>query len=164
MTNGACRSGIGAAVARAFAKAGCTRFAITDINAASLDRTRDAILQISPKAEVHSKEGDISNETFVDSFVKTSSQNLGRIDYSVHCAGVLGESLRSHETPTSHFDRINNINYKGTWLTSRAVLSQMLNQKPLPESPGQKGAIVNIASQLGIVGRPTAGKDENALS
>ena len=37
----------------------------------------------------------------------------------------------------------------------------MLKQEPLPTHdgrPGNRGNVVNIASQLGIVGRPAAGK------
>lgn len=41
---------------------------------------------------------------------------------------------------------------------SRAAISQMLQQDPLAEHPKQRGAIVNVASQLGIVARPGAGK------
>lgn len=158
LITGAGGTGIGAAVAKAFGRAGCTRFAITDINASSLSKTREAILGINPRAEVFSREGDISDTTFVDSFTDNVKRSLGRIDYGVNCAGVLGDSLRSHETPTTAFDRITNINYKGTWLSSRAQLAQMLGQEPLPEHPKQRGAIVNIASQLGIVARPTAGQ------
>ena len=33
----------------------------------------------------------------------------------------------------------------------------MLKQEPLAEQPAQRGSIVNIASQLGIVARPGAG-------
>lgn len=60
------------------------------------------------------------------------------------------------------FDRINSVNYRGCWLSSRAEIKQMLKQEPLPTHdgrPGNRGAIVNIASQLGIVGRPGARKD-----
>lgn len=150
--------GIGAAVAKGFARSGCSRIAITDLNRKSLADTQDAILQISPKAQIVSQEGDISDEGFVNSFVRDVAKTFSRIDYSVSCAGILGESLRSHETPTAAFDLITNVNYKGTWLASRAVLSHMLKQAPHEEHPEQRGAIVNIASQLGVVARPAAGK------
>jgi NAD(P)-dependent dehydrogenase (short-subunit alcohol dehydrogenase family) len=84
------------------------------------------------------------------------SQDFSRLDYAVNCAGILSESLRSTEMPVSMFDRITNINYRGSWLSSRAALSQMLRQQPLPEHPDLRGAVVNIASQLGIVARPGA--------
>ncbi|KAK0371102.1 short-chain dehydrogenase [Colletotrichum limetticola] len=153
---GAGGTGIGAAVAKGFARSGCSRIAITDLNQKSLADTRDAILQINPEAQVFSQEGDISNEGFVNSFVGDIAKKFLRIDYSVSCAGILGQSLRSHETSTADFDLITNVNYKGSWLASRAALSQMLRQQPHEEHPEQRGAIVNIASQLGIVARPAA--------
>ncbi|KAK8090271.1 hypothetical protein PG997_005232 [Apiospora hydei] len=155
---GAGGTGIGAAVAKAFARSGCSRIAITDINKKSLDSTRDAILKINPKAQINSRDGDISDEDFVNSFVADISKTFSRVDYAVNCAGILGENLRSHETKASAFDLINKVNYKGTWLSSRAALSRMLQQEPLSEHPRQRGAVVNIASQLGVVARPNAGE------
>ncbi|KAL1854834.1 hypothetical protein Daus18300_011350 [Diaporthe australafricana] len=157
LITGAGGTGIGAAVAKGFARSGCSRIAITDLNRKSLADTRDAILHIDPKAQVVSQEGDVSDEGFINSFVRDVAKKFSRIDYSVSCAGILGESLRSHETSTAAFDLITNVNYKGSWLVSRAVLSHMLRQKPHEEHPEQRGAIVNIASQLGIVARPAAG-------
>lgn len=130
--------------------------AITDIK--SLASTREAILSINPKAQVLAREGEISSEGFVASFFAELTSKFSRLDYAVSCAGVLGEPLRSHETPLSEFERITDINWKGTWLVSRAALAQMIRQKPLDEHPGQRGAVVNVASQLGIVGRPAAGR------
>ncbi|KAG7109747.1 hypothetical protein HYQ44_011500 [Verticillium longisporum] len=156
LVTGAGGTGIGAAVAKRFAQSGCTRLALTDINAESLAKTRSALREIRPEAQICSMEGDISNDSFVSSFAKHVSQTFGRVDYAVFSAGVLGASLRSHETPVADFDRITNINYRGTWLSSRAILSIMLEQETLAEHPRQRGAIVNIASQLGIVARPAA--------
>jgi NAD(P)-dependent dehydrogenase (short-subunit alcohol dehydrogenase family) len=75
--------------------------------------------------------------------------------------GVIGNNARSTDTSTQQFDEINGINYRGMWLSSRAELAQMLKQEPLPTHDGRKGnrgAIVNIASQLGLVSMPNAGK------
>ncbi|KAF2968878.1 hypothetical protein GQX73_g4653 [Xylaria multiplex] len=153
-----CNAGIGAAVAKAFARSGCSRFAITDIK--SLASTKNTLLDINPKAQVLSQEGDIADESFVNSFMADVGSRFTRLDYAVNCAGVLGESLYCHETPLSAYDRIMDINVKGTWLTSKAALGLMINQEPL-EHEGQRGAIVSIASQLGIVARPTAGADND---
>lgn len=150
--------GIGAAVAKGFARSGCTRIAITDINKRALESTRDAILDINPKAMVTSRDGDVSDDKFVDALAQDISKAFSRLDYAVNCAGILGKGLRSHETPVSAFDHINNVNYKGTWLSSRAAISQMLRQRPLPAHPELRGAVVNIASQLGIVARPGEGE------
>ena len=145
-------------MAKAFARSGCTKFAITDINQDSLSRTRDALLSVAPSAQITSRHGDISDESFVDSLMAETAKTFRRVDYAVNCAGILGNDLRSTESPVSAFDRINNVNYKGTWLASRAALGQMLKQDPLAEHAGQRGAVVNIASQLGVVARPGAGK------
>jgi NAD(P)-dependent dehydrogenase (short-subunit alcohol dehydrogenase family) len=68
--------------------------------------------------------------------------------------GVFGPPIPSHELDTVEFDRINNTNYRGTWLCARAEITAMLTQQPLETHdgrPGNKGAIVNIASNLGII-------------
>ncbi|KAH9893779.1 NAD(P)-binding protein [Xylariomycetidae sp. FL2044] len=161
---GAAGTGIGAAVAKAFARSGCSRLAITDIK--SLASTREAVLAINPEADVLAREGDIADEAFTNAFVAEVAARFSRLDYAVGCAGVLGTALRSHETPASEFDRITSVNYRGVWLSSRAALAQMVKQEPLGGNDdgsgdgqhhrGQRGAVVNIASQLGIVARPAA--------
>lgn len=87
---------------------------------------------------------------------------FGRIDYAVNCAGILGGGQRSTETTSEAFDHVNGVNYKGCWLCSRAELRHMLKQQPLPshdpDREPQRGSIVNVASQLGVVGRPEARK------
>ncbi|OJJ72484.1 hypothetical protein ASPBRDRAFT_42180 [Aspergillus brasiliensis CBS 101740] len=157
---GAGGTGIGAATAKGFASAGCERIAITDLNAASLDQTREAILASYPQTRILLKAGDISDEDFVESFISEVVEAFGRLDYAVNCAGILGDAMRTTETSTAVFDHINNINYRGAWFCSRAELRQMVTQDPLPShDPNrvpQRGAIVNVASQLGIVGRPSA--------
>ncbi|KAF2017927.1 short-chain dehydrogenase/reductase-like protein SDR [Aaosphaeria arxii CBS 175.79] len=154
---GAGGTGIGAAVAQGFARSGCTRIAITDINPDSLNATKNAILKINPDVEVFLKHGDVADEGFVDSFFDSVFENFSRLDYAVNCAGILGgDMIKAVEMTMDQFDRLNNINYRGSWLCCRAQLRNMLKQEPLPESAVQRGSIVNIASQLGIVARPGA--------
>lgn len=123
------------------------------------------ISEAYPQVQIYSAAGDISDEKFVDSFVEETVRKFGRLDYCVNCAGILGNNAASHETTTEEFDRINGVNYRGCWFSSRAQIRAMLAQEPLDhlnaEEDGrrrQRGAIVNIASQLGIVGRPCARK------
>lgn len=151
--------GIGAAVARAFASSGCNQIAITDINADTLDQTRHAILELNPSARVLAQVGDIASEEFVDSLMESVFAEFSRLDYAVNCAGILGKGMtRAVEMTMESFDQLNNINYRGSWLCCRAQLKHMLKQEPLPQHPKQRGSIVNVASQLGIVARPGAGK------
>lgn len=152
-------AGIGAAVAKGFARSGCSRIAITDINPKTLDQTKDAILRINPSAQVLIRPGDVADEKFIDAFNDEAFSEFKRLDYGVNCAGVLGGNvIKAVDMSTDHFDRLNAINYKGSWLSCRAQLRNMLKQKPLDAHPKQKGSIVNIASQLGIVARPGAGE------
>ena len=106
--------------------------------------------------------GSIADETFVEALVERIVASWGRLDYAVNCAGVLGSGQRSTETSSEDFDRINAVNYRGCWLCSRTELKQMLKQDSLPshdpDRQPQRGAVVNVASQLGVVGRPDARK------
>jgi NAD(P)-dependent dehydrogenase (short-subunit alcohol dehydrogenase family) len=84
-----------------------------------------------------------------------------RLDYAVNCAGVLGAAKKSHEMTLEEFDHIVNVDYRGSWLCSREELKIMVKQEPLPTSSGRqgnRGVVVNVASQLGIVARPQARK------
>ncbi|KAJ5176914.1 uncharacterized protein N7482_002791 [Penicillium canariense] len=160
VVTGAGGTGIGAAVARAFAAAGCERIAITDLNEVTLEQTKQAVAAAHPNVRLLVHPGNVADDQFADSFIDKVVQYFGRVDYAVNCAGVLGQPLRSAETSVAEFDRVNNINYRGCWLSSRAQLKQMVRQDALPShdssrSP-QRGAIVNVASQLGIVSRPSA--------
>lgn len=152
--------GIGAAVARAFAAAGCEKIALTDVNESTLEQTRQELATTHPKTLLLAQAGNVADDQFAESFIGKVVQSFGRLDYAVNCAGVLGLPQRSGETSLAEFDRVNNINYRGCWLSSRAQLKQMVEQNPLPSHdpsrPSQRGAVVNIASQLGIVSRPNA--------
>jgi NAD(P)-dependent dehydrogenase (short-subunit alcohol dehydrogenase family) len=155
-------SGIGAAVAKGFARSGCMRIAITDIKSDTLKQTKDAIRSIDASIEVFDQAGDIADEQFVDSFTDEVTSKFSRLDYAVNCAGVLGgKPVKAVDMTMEAFDRLNDINYRGSWLSSRAQLRNMLKQEPLSEQPRQRGSIVNIASQLGIVARPGAGTSED---
>ncbi|TQV97547.1 hypothetical protein V2A60_006702 [Cordyceps javanica] len=156
LITGAGGTGIGSAVARAFARSGCPKIAITDIDRASLVETESSLLSLNPRIAVLALCGDISDDSFVQLLIDDTIQKFQRVDYLVQCAGVLGKPQRSHETSVHDFDRINNVNYRGAWLVSRQALAHMVKQEPLPEHPKQRAAIVHIASQLGIVAKPGA--------
>ncbi|KAL3422406.1 short-chain dehydrogenase reductase [Phlyctema vagabunda] len=155
--------GIGRATAISFAKEGCLKICICDRDVAGLKATKSLITSTIPdgkeKIQVLLKQVDMLEEFQVVDFLESVSFNFGRVDYCVNAAGVLGNNKRSTETTAQQFDLINGINYRGAWLMSRAELKQMLSQDPLPSHdgrPGARGAIVNIASQLGVVSRPNA--------
>ncbi|KAL2826874.1 hypothetical protein BDW59DRAFT_160761 [Aspergillus cavernicola] len=178
VVTGAAR-GIGAAIATAFVESGCRRLAITDILSSELTNLHQSLLTHfgSLGLTVFSLYGDITSESFIDEFITGAQATFGRIDYLVNVAGVSKPFNRSIDVPSSEFDFINNVNSRAAWLCSRAVLRVMLSQEPLPSPdseqdtaatttgpqgssrwrrPPQRGSIVNVASQLGIVSRPGA--------
>jgi NAD(P)-dependent dehydrogenase (short-subunit alcohol dehydrogenase family) len=75
----------------------------------------------------------------------------GRIDGVVHSAGVAGGGP-VHLVPDEEWDRVVDINLKGTFVVNRAALRAMTGQVRID---GERGAIINLASIEGLEG--TAG-------
>ncbi|KAL1983525.1 hypothetical protein VTN96DRAFT_10264 [Rasamsonia emersonii] len=152
-------SGIGRGIAYAFAREGCLRITIADFNQAGLQETYDQIKSAFKQVEILSCVVDVSKADDVARMLDETIAKFGRVDYAVNAAGVLGGARRSHEMSIEEFDQITQVDYRGCWLCSREELKHMVQQEPLPTHdgrPGNRGSIVNIASQLGIVARPTA--------
>lgn len=115
--------------------------------------------EVSTHCDILVHQVDMLLDDQIESMVQAAVSKWGRVDYAVNAAGVIGNNDRSTNTSSQQFDLINGINYRGCWLSSRAELAQMLKQEPLPTHdgrPGNRGSIVNIASQLGVVSRPNA--------
>ncbi|KAK1762689.1 short chain dehydrogenase [Phialemonium atrogriseum] len=152
-------SGIGRGVALAFAKDGCRKIAICDFNVAGLEETKALIAEISPEADVLVVGVDLRDEQAVEKMMATAVAEFQRIDYAVNVAGVEGDNLGSAESTSKAFDHVNSVNYRGCWLSSRSEIIQMRKQEPLATHDGRlgnRGSVVNIASQLALVGRPEA--------
>lgn len=149
----------------ALSAAGIDILYITDINASGLETTRSTIQELGldnhPSVEV--VHGDISSPEFI----ATLFGRVSSLHYAVNCAGVLGQNAPTTEVSVEEFDRLNSINYRGTWMCVKEELKLMLNNDIEPYAGftlsahearirGQRGSIVNIASQLGLVGKTQA--------
>ncbi|WWD16663.1 hypothetical protein CI109_101093 [Kwoniella shandongensis] len=161
LVTGAGGTGIGAAVARAFAQSGCTKLVVTDYNATTLSQITESLRQSHQSLQILSVAGDISSSSFIDDLFSQIEKTFGRLDYAVNCAGISGNNAPSFESTVEDFDRINGVNYRGLWMCSKKELEIMKGQDLLPKDGGdelrrQRGSIVNIASQLGVVGRTDA--------
>ncbi|WVQ62755.1 uncharacterized protein L199_000903 [Kwoniella botswanensis] len=163
LITGAGGCGIGAAISRAFASSGITKLVLTDINRKGLDQTISSINSASDssRCEILSIDGDISSTSFMDHLFNEVKSKYGRLDYAVNCAGISGNNKPSDQSEMSDFDKITGINYRALWYCSKKELEIMKSQE-IPSKDGlegvrrQRGSIVNIASQLGVVGRPDA--------
>lgn len=132
-------SGIGAAAARALA-AGARVFGC-DLKPS--DGTCDAVRACG--GDMVGYRGDVSVEEDVGRAIGARLDAFGAPDIAVNCAGT------AHECPTleesvEDFDRVVAVNLRGTYLSGREAIRQMLSQ-------GKDGRVVNIASDLGYLGR-----------
>ncbi|MFI7154072.1 SDR family NAD(P)-dependent oxidoreductase [Nonomuraea sp. NPDC050022] len=131
-------SGIGRAMAVAFAKAGA-RVVACDIDSGSAERTAadlgDAAIGVA---------ADISDEASVTALVETAISAYGHIDVLCNNAGIMDTMALPADIPLSLWERVLRVNLTGTFLVTHAVLPYMLSQN--------SGAIVNTASEAGIRG------------
>ncbi|MEV4177486.1 glucose 1-dehydrogenase [Nonomuraea sp. NPDC049709] len=131
-------SGIGRAMAVAFAKAGA-RVVTSDVNEASARETAAAIGDAAlPLA------ADISDEASVSALVEAAISAYGRIDVLCNNAGIMDTMALPADIPVEQWERVLQVNLTGTFLVTHAVLPHMLAQG--------RGAIVNTASEAGIRG------------
>jgi 3-oxoacyl-[acyl-carrier protein] reductase len=94
-------------------------------------------------AEVFPYEADVSNREAVRSMVSAGEKHFGEINILVNNAGIGGIAditTLSEET----WDRMIAVNLKGQFLVAQAVIPGMKKRK--------EGKIVNISSELGLVG------------
>ncbi len=81
---------------------------------------------------------DISDENDVSALFDKVIAAHGRVDALVNNAGIIRDNM-IWKMPTEDFDKVVDINLKGTWLMCKRAASIMREQK--------KGRIVNIASR-----------------
>ncbi|RLD26871.1 MAG: beta-ketoacyl-ACP reductase [Bacteroidetes bacterium] len=89
---------------------------------------------------------DISNEKEVNRLFKTVVNEFGHIDVVVNNAGIISDNV-IWKMPVENFDKVIEINLKGTWLMCKAAGTLMREQK--------SGRIINITSRawLGNIGQ-----------
>ena len=93
---------------------------------------------------------DVSDSAQVDACVKETVAKFGRVDILVNNAGITKDGLLMRMSDDD-WDKVVDINLKGTFLFTRAVSRPMMKNKGADGQPAG-GAIVNIASVVGITG------------
>lgn len=120
-------SGIGQAQAKAFLQKGAVVIGI-DVNPST----------ISHENYSH-KVGSVTDQSFIQATVGEISD----VDILCNTAGVLDGFAPTLETDEELWDRIFNINVKGMYRITNAILPQMIARK--------KGIIINMASIAGMI-------------
>ena len=136
-------SGIGKALALAFAEEGC-HLSLSDISAERLESVVHECERLNPKIQIHKEIFDVSEESQVHQWAKNSIASLGHIDVVINNAGVALHGVKAENIAKADFDWIMGINFWGMVYGSQAFVPHL---KSRPES-----ALVNISSILGIVG------------
>jgi len=138
--------GIGKAIAFSFARDGIN-LAGTSRNK---EKTAESLEEIQSKYKVDclAVQTDVSENEDVNNMINEVLERFNRIDILVNCAGV-GAFDYIIDSKLEDWERMININLKGVYLCSKAVLPQMMRQK--------RGTIINIASVSGLRGYPKGG-------
>ncbi|GJE19088.1 glucose 1-dehydrogenase [Methylobacterium marchantiae] len=134
-------SGIGRATAVAFAREGA-RVAILDLSVDALRPTTDAIRALG--GEVLVLACDVSVPEQVEAAVASTVAAFGRLDMAFNNAGVENKAAPLAEIGLDEWDRILDINLRGTFLCMKHEIAQMLRQGG--------GVVVNTSSGAGIRG------------
>ncbi len=137
--------GIGYAVAQAFLREGA-KVVITASSPANAQKAAEKLSAEFPAAVVAGISPDLSNlENTKKAFAEIAKQ-YGRIDILVNNAGI-SERTPLTEYTEEIFDKVMDLNVKGVFNASRAVVEQM-------EAQGS-GVILNTSSMVSIYGQPS---------
>jgi NAD(P)-dependent dehydrogenase (short-subunit alcohol dehydrogenase family) len=133
-------TGIGRACALEFAREGA-RVAVAGRRAAPLNGVAAEIAALG--REALAVECDVTDSASVQRAIETTAAVFHRLDIVVNNAGALLVAT-AEQTSEAEWEQVMGVNLKGTFLVSRAALPELRRVGG--------GAIVNIASILGLVG------------
>ena len=89
---------------------------------------------------------DVTNEASWRDAIAETVARFGKLDILVNNAGVTGGAMLVEDTSVEDWDRVMEINAKGVFLGTKTAIPE------IRKAGG--GSIVNISSELGIVGSP----------
>ncbi len=135
-------SGIGRAAAVLFAREGA-RVVVNDIGPSAAQQTVDEITAAGGMATAVA--GDVSQTGDARAMVDAALVNYGKIDVLVNSAGISPRNaLGPDATPEEIWDRVIDVNLKGTFLVSWHAVPEMKR--------GGGGSVINLASIIAVVG------------
>ena len=132
-------SGIGKETALLFAEEGA-KVVVADMNEKAGEET---VAEIKKNGEGFFVKLDVSNREQAKQMVKITLEKYGRIDVLINNAGIVQDAFLSKMTE-EQWDKVINVNLKGVFNCSQAVVEVMMNQG--------KGVIINTSSIVGLNG------------
>ncbi len=133
--------GIGSAVARALAAAGCAV-------AVNYRGGREAAEAVAAAIEAGggravAAAGDVADPAAIERLFEETQQRLGPIDILVNNAGIAQDALLLRMS-VDDWDRVLDVNLRGAFLCTKAALRGMIRRR--------WGRIVNVSSVVGLMG------------
>jgi len=138
--------GIGRSIAEELARQGAD-LALGDLKVEWLNETAEAIKGMGRK--VFCAGVNVADAAGVDAMVAETVKTLGRLDVLVNNAGITKDTLLVRMSDEA-WDAVISVNLRGTFLFSRAGVKAMMTSIRQKKQDG--GAIVNIASVIGLIG------------
>jgi NAD(P)-dependent dehydrogenase (short-subunit alcohol dehydrogenase family) len=140
-------AGFGEIISLGFAEYGCD-VAVADVNLAGAERVSAQVAALGRKSV--GIRCDVSSKAEIVAMVKTAVDRLGTLDILVNCAGV-PQHDPAESTPLETWDRVLDVNLRGTFLCCQAAAQVMLAKG--------SGNMINFSSIAGAVG---VGRGANA--
>lgn len=137
VTGGA--SGIGEMAARLLAELGAS-VVIADLDGERLDEAAQRT------GATGVTQGDVASELDAERMASEAISRLGGLDLLFNSAGIGDDLVALHDQSVERWQRIVDVNLRGTYLMCRAASRPMLAQK--------RGSIVNVSSIVGLGGFP----------
>jgi NAD(P)-dependent dehydrogenase (short-subunit alcohol dehydrogenase family) len=132
--------GIGRAIGLELARMGAD-IVVAELDEANAERTASEVRGLGRRALV--VRTDVTSRKDLGAMVEQTRAEFGRIDTLVNNAGIY-RAAATLDVTEEHWDAIMNINAKGVFFASQAVLPTMIAQK--------RGVIVSLASMAGKIG------------
>ena len=132
--------GIGQATAFKFAQEGAVVI-VCDLDRASVDETVESVRRKGGKVDGFIV--DVTDQASIKAMVDGVVAKYGRIDVLVNNAGIV-QDAQLIKMSEDKFDKVIDVNLKGTWNCTKAVADVMVEQK--------SGVILNASSVVGIYG------------
>lgn len=132
-------SGLGLAIAQKLTEYG--------VKLALLDTNKEALLKVQAQLQGESQiySVDVQEEEQVKTAIQEIKKEFGALHILINSAGIVGDTnIKSHETETRNLKKVVDVNFIGSFLTSKYCIPVMLEQ--------DYGRILHIASIAGKEG------------
>ncbi|MDR1875191.1 MAG: glucose 1-dehydrogenase [Synergistaceae bacterium] len=118
-------AGIGFATAKLFLEEGAAAVAICDVSG---ERVETAVAALTPFGQVRGHVADVSKKEMCVQLAEKTLAEFHRVDILINNAGITSDA-QFYKMTDEQFERVLDVNLKGTYYMSKAVIPAMMEQK-----------------------------------